>query len=453
MTYEESIIVRVRRVVPALALTLSAFALTACGGGSDDDSSGSAAAGSGAPGTTITYWASNQGTSIEHDKQVLQPELDKFTKKTGIKVDLEVVPWSDLLNRILGAVSSGKGPDILNIGNTWSASLQATGAFVPVDDAVLTKVGGKERFLATPYAATGAEGKPPVGLPIYSSSYALYYNKKLFAQAGVAKPPTTWEEMADIGKKLTVDGRWGLALEGASYTEGVHQAFIFAKQYGADIYTKDGKPNFDSPQMVQGIKRYVELLSKDKIVNPGNAEYGQGTQSLKDFATGKAAMLMWQAAEGSLVANGMDPADIGVAPIPFPAAGVPGGQKVNSMVGGINMAIPKDAKNKAAAADFLAFMTSAEEQTILNKAYGSLPSVKDAYTDPAFQTPNVKVFQQVLAETSAPLPQVASESQFETLVGNAVKQLIADAASGKAITDDLVKDRLHEAQQKMAAGG
>src|SRR6478736_2078276 len=119
----------------AVTITLLTAA-TACGGGS---SSG----GSNESPKTLTYWASNQGASIEVDKKVLQPELDKFEKRTGIKVKLEVVPWSDLLNRILTATTSGQGPDVLNIGNTWSASLQATGALLPWNDANLAKIGGK----------------------------------------------------------------------------------------------------------------------------------------------------------------------------------------------------------------------------------------------------------------------------------------------------------------------
>ena len=77
-----------------------ALAATACGGGTSggDDAGGSS--------KTLTYWASNQGASIEVDKKVLQPELDKFEKETGIEVKLEVVPWSDLLNRILTATTS-----------------------------------------------------------------------------------------------------------------------------------------------------------------------------------------------------------------------------------------------------------------------------------------------------------------------------------------------------------
>src|ERR1700683_2462371 len=84
-----------------------------------------------AAGSTITYWASDQGSSIADDYTVLNPELAKFTKQTGIKVKLEVIGWADVRNRIPAAAASGQGPDVVNIGNTWSASLQATGALLP----------------------------------------------------------------------------------------------------------------------------------------------------------------------------------------------------------------------------------------------------------------------------------------------------------------------------------
>ena len=61
--------------------------------------------------------------------------LKKFEKQTGIKVNLQVIGWPDLYNKILAATTSGQGPDVLNIGNTWAPSLQATGAFMPFDAA------------------------------------------------------------------------------------------------------------------------------------------------------------------------------------------------------------------------------------------------------------------------------------------------------------------------------
>jgi multiple sugar transport system substrate-binding protein len=132
--------VKPRAFIALAASALLAVGMAGCGGGSGDKGGGSAP-------ETLTYWASNQGRSIEQDKQVLGPELQKFQQQTGIKVNLEVIGRPDLLNRILAATSSGQGPDLLNVGNTWSASLQATGAFVNFDDATLAKVGGKGRFI------------------------------------------------------------------------------------------------------------------------------------------------------------------------------------------------------------------------------------------------------------------------------------------------------------------
>jgi multiple sugar transport system substrate-binding protein len=433
---------RRRHFARLAAAALLLPALAACGNDAGSSGSGDAP-------KTLSYWASNQGSSIEFDKQTLQPELDKFEKQTGIKVTVEVVPWSDLLNRLLAAATSGQGPDVVNIGNTWSASLQATGAFIPFDDATLQTVGGKDRFVPAALAAAGAPGQPPTAVPLYSLAYALYYNKSMFADAGIANPPTTWEELVQAGKKLTKDGKWGLALEGANIAENAHHAFTFSQQYGGEWFDSAGKPTFDTPQNVAAIKRYIDFMATDKIVNPGNAEYAQN-QAVTDFANGKAAMLLWQAAGSSLKSQNMAADAYGVAPVPFLASPPPGGKQVNSMVAGINMAIFKHTKNRDAALQFVKFMTSDEEQVILNKTYGSLPSVKTVSSDPAFSQPEQKVLGEVLGQTAAPLPQVPEESQFETLVGTAMKELLADAASGKPVTEDSVRAKLTEAQQQIA---
>lgn len=123
---------------------------------------------------------------------------------------LEVVPWSDLLNRILTATTSGQGPDVLNIGNTWSASLQATGALLPWDAKNFEKIGGRDRFVDSALGSTGVEGQDPAAVPLYSMAYALYYNKQMFADAGITKPPATWDELVETGRKIsrTASGAW-----------------------------------------------------------------------------------------------------------------------------------------------------------------------------------------------------------------------------------------------------
>lgn len=119
------------------------------------------------------------------------------------------------------------------------------------------------------------------------------------------------------------------------------------------------------------------------------------------------------------------------------------------MVAGINMAVFRNTRNIDGAKKFVKFMTSDEEQKILCKTYGSIPPVKAAQSDPAFAAPELKVLRDTLATSAAPLPQVPNESQFETAVGTAVKELFADAAAGTPVTTESVRARLEKAQQTM----
>ncbi|MET9571566.1 sugar ABC transporter substrate-binding protein [Streptomyces virginiae] len=436
----------------AAAVTVAALLATAtgCGGGSADGAGSNSAPGE------LTYWASNQGADIAADQAALGPELKKFEERTGIKVKLEVIPWSDLLNRILAATASGQGPDVLNIGNTWSASLQATGALLPWNTENFEAVGGRDRFVASAMGSAGAAGQDPAAVPLYSMAYALYYNKKMFQEAGIDKPPATWDELVETGRRISGDGKsgkWALGAEGANLANNIHQVFVLSRQHGGSFFDAAGRPTFDTPANVDAVKQYVDLMAKDGIVAPGNAEYDKN-QSLQDFASGRTAMVLWQNAAGSFKAHGMKEGDWGTAPVPVPAGAAPGtdasGANVNSMVAGINMAVFKNTDNLDGALKFVGFMTSDEEQKVLNRTYGSIPPVKAAQSDPAFADQDLTVLRDTLATSAAPLPQVPEESQFETTVGTAVKELFADAAAGRPVTTESVRAKLAKAQQQMA---
>jgi multiple sugar transport system substrate-binding protein len=437
----------VRRSSPIAMFAIAAAIAATVAGCSGGTSTGTTAGSGSGAGTTITYWASDQGSSIADDYTVLNPELAKFTKQTGIKVKLEVVGWPDLLNRVLAATTTGQGPDVVNIGNTWSASLQATGALLPWTSENFTAIGGKSKFVSSALGSTGAAGKPPAAVPLYSVAYALYYNKALFQQAGIAGPPATWADLIADGKKLTQGGVHGLAIEGGSIPENIHHAFIFGQQHGCSFFSSSGAPTFTQPGCVQGVQQFVNLMGADKIVSPGDAEYDQN-QSVSDFASGKAAMLMWQAAGANLKSHGMSASQYGVAPVPV-QSGAPGqGTSVDSMVAGINIAIFKNTHNLTAAEKLVQFMTSPAEQLTLSKEYGSIPPVSAAQQNAAFGTPELSVLKNVLATSAVAMPQVAGESQFEQLVGTAVKNLFADAASGP-VSAQAVEQQLASAQQQM----
>ncbi|MFF1360536.1 ABC transporter substrate-binding protein [Streptomyces sp. NPDC058297] len=434
---------RIRALASSAVVVSLLAAATACGGGSSDEGSNESP-------KTLTYWASNQGPNVEADKKILQPELDKFEKQTGIKVKLEVVPWSDLLTRILTATTSGEGPDVLNIGNTWSSSLQATGALLPWDQKNFDKVGGKDRFVESALGSTGAQGKDPAAVPLYSMAYALYYNKAMFKEAGITEPPKTWDELTADGAKISKGGKWGLGAEGSNLSNNIHQVFVLAKQHGGDFFTADGKADFTNDAAVAAVKQYVDMMATNKIIAPGNAEYAKN-QSLSDFSKGKTAMVLWQAAATTFKSQGMQDDEWGVAPVPV-QSGAPGaGKATNSMVAGINLAVFKNTKNIDGSMKFVKFMTSDAEQKLLCKTYGSIPPVKAAQSDPAFDRPELKVLRETLATSATALPQVPNESQFETSVGTAVKNLFAQAANGKKLSTADVKAELTKAQQQMAS--
>lgn len=434
----------VRRIFPTAAILLLILVpLAACGSNPSTNS-----------GETITYWASNQGPTIAYDNKVLAQATKDFKAQTGITVNYDVISWTDLFNRILTADFSGQNPDVLNIGNTWSATLQATRAFLPFDQASMEAIGGQNKFLATSLSASGAPGQELTSVPLYGLSYSLFYNKAMFKAASIQNPPATWSQFIQDAEKLTnpKTGQWGAAIEGGSITENAHWAFILSNQQGGSLFDQNNVPTFDSAQNVKAIQFYADLISKYKVASPQDAEYSTGTQAPADFANHKAAMIVFQAGTiSALTADGMKPSEYGIAQVPVLDPLPPGGRSIESHVAGINISIFKNTQHKAASLAFVKFMTSTTEQIKLNKVFSSLPVVKDAYSDPAFQTPQVKTFETILAQHAAPMPLIPQEGQMETVMGGSVKQILALAASGRPVSASDVKAQLTAANETMKA--
>ena len=219
----------------------------ACGG---SDKSSSSDSSSGAKASRVrrsSYWASNQARD-DRPRTTRSSGRDRAAsqQQSGVKVKFKVIPWSDLWNNITTATTSGKGPDVLNIGNTWSASLQATGAFMPFDGDTLKAIGGKDKFVQTSYSASGAPGKTPTSSRSTASPTCSSTTRSCSSRPA-SQPPKTWSEFVDTAKKLTKPPdavRRGL-VEGGSITENSHFAFILGRQNGGQLF--DGnKPTFDS---------------------------------------------------------------------------------------------------------------------------------------------------------------------------------------------------------------
>ena len=415
-----------RGFVQASSLAAALAAITASSGCSGSSSSGGDS-------KTLTYWASNQGTSIDADKEALTPLLETFTEDTGITVNLEVIGWNDLQTRIQTAVTSGDAPDVVNIGNTWAVSLQATGA-----------------FLATALETCGAAETVPTSLPLYGLAYGLYYNRKMFSDAGL-EPPRTWEEMVEAAKRLTsaTNGVYGLSLAAGSYTENAHYAFINAAQNGSDLFDDQENPTFTGQGVVDGILRYLDLMQTDKVVNTSNAQYDNGTDSVADFANGKAAMIINQNnADTTIAANGMTSEAFGVVPYPAPKAAT---SDVASHVAGINISVFAGTKNRDGALQLVKFLTEPAQQATLGSAFTTLPVLKDEAPTFTEDQEEITTFTEVYEKRSKPLPLVPAEDQFESTVGQAMNDMFAKIATGSVLTADDVRAALQSAQDSVSA--
>ncbi|MGP5079013.1 MULTISPECIES: ABC transporter substrate-binding protein [Brachybacterium] len=435
-----------RRRTLLTAAPLAAVGLTGLAACGSDSGSG----GSNKSPDKLTYWASNQGTSLENDKEVLTPVLEKFTEDTGIEVDLEVIGWADLQTRIQTAITSGQGPDVVNIGNTWGVSLQATGGLLELGDEQFEALGGRDRYVPAALATGGAEGTDPTSIPLYGLAYGMYYNVQMFEDAGI-EPPTTWEEMVEAAKALTDEdeGVYGMSLAAGSYTENNHFAFINATQNGAALNTEDGKPSFTEDGVVDGILRYLDLMQEHKVVNPSNAQFDNGTKSVTAFANGEAAMIINQNnANATIEDNGMDPEQFAAIPFPAPADAV---SDCASHLAGINLAIMKDTENVDGSLKFLNYMTSDETQSELGKPFASLPVLVDGKPTFTDDTEQAEMFMEVYGERAEPLPLVPWEDQFETSVGQAMNNMFATIATGGKVTRDDVMTAMQTAQDSIRA--
>jgi multiple sugar transport system substrate-binding protein len=431
-------------VVTAGIVTTVALALAGCGGQPASHATG----GKSYAGQTLTYWATIQGTGPAETKKVLTAEFAKFTQETGAKVNVEVIPWTTLQTQVLNAVTSNTGADVMEIGNTQAPSLAASGGFLEFTPAVFNQIGGESKFVKTSLAETGLEGKTPISVPVYAGVYALAYNKADFAAAGISSPPTSWSDLMADGRKLTGNGRYGLAIDGSDPTDAAHWAFMLGQQAGNPLYTNSGKPDFATMKMAKALQNYIDLFASDGIVNPANAQ--KGHQPLSEFANNKAAMMIGQGIATSLTQLGMKSSDFGISGFPVMSPLPEGGKAIESHIAGINLAVRASTSHMAASLALVKFLTSTNEQATINQTYGSLPVVTAAYKLPAFQDSTTKAYLDILASHAAAMPKVPSEAQMEPLLGGAITTLIGQtASSGKTPTDQQILSALQNAQNQL----
>ncbi len=422
-----------RMLVVGLA---AAMALTACGGDDADTAEGSAAgSGSGtsskeAPeASDIRLWLNGADTPQEARDWLKQTFEEQ---NPGSTLSIEQQDWEGLVERLVTALGSkSESPDVVEVGNTQTATFSTVGAFSDLTDHV-DELGGDE-LLAGFVAAGEADGKN-YAVPYYAGSKFVFYRKDLFEQAGV-EVPTTLDEFVDTAitlKEANADNPSfsGFWFPGQDWRNGA--TFVWAK--GGELAVEEGgewRGALSTPESIEGLQ-LVQTLFQEASGAPVDANEADPQIG---FCAGDAAMI---SVPGWIRGTLEDP-EVG-CPELMENVGVfalPGedGEAAPVLLGGSNIAVSAASPNQELAVDLVDIMTSEEYQTILaeNALTPALQSMSGLLGNDEFAQATIEAAQNAkLTPPAAGWAQVEGSRILEDLFvniaqGGDVEQLAAKA--------------------------
>lgn len=323
---------------------------------------------------TLTVWG--QGGDCPADNCLGASMVSAFeAANPGIKVELIQQPVDGYFTNLLAQSVIGRGPDVASM---WAGAFMEP--FKPymedlhkyVADDILNSVNGID-FFSEGYDHT----KAVYAAPSTAQWYIGYYNKKVFADAGIGSVPTTWDELIAVSKTLKEKGYTpivqGAVDGGASFAAWEDWSYLAAalprSDWGKMI---SGEMPYNNPTLVAQLGKFNQLFEDGYF----NEDAYNSPTALQDFIAGKAGMYLgggsWQANQ-LLTAMGDD---VGIIVPPY--SDTPTKASISFAGGGY--AVMNYSKNVEAAGKFAAFVLSDEGQTIIAKF--------DAPTRAGFATSN-----------------------------------------------------------------
>jgi multiple sugar transport system substrate-binding protein len=225
--------------------------------------------------------------SKDHTRPFWQALAEAYTKQTGVKVDLQVVDWNSIDQQVSTMIQNNQPPDVLNL-NSFS-SYARDGLLYSADEVLSART--REDFLPS-FAQGGQYQGKLYGFPILASARAFFYNRDLFARAGLAAPPRTWDEFVQAARKIQNlgDGVIGYALP-LGPEEAQAEWSIWMWNNGGD-WKSGERWSINSERNVQTLQFLSDLANVHRVtqVNPGRTNRTDGAFQL--FKDGKVGMVM-----------------------------------------------------------------------------------------------------------------------------------------------------------------
>jgi multiple sugar transport system substrate-binding protein len=377
------------RVMSVAALTIMGAGLAGCGGGASG--SGSAASATTAKGP-IKIWYSNNEFEVKWGKAMVESWNSAHPDQ---KIDAQEIPAGKSSEEVISAaITAGNAPCLVfNTAPVGVPQFQKQGGLVALDSFPDGAQYIKERTgeLADQYKS--ADGKM-YQLPWKSNPVVLFYNKDLFAKAGLdaANPKlATQSEFLDTARALVKSGVTPNAIWPSPASDFFQSWFDFYPFYAANSkgapLVKDGKATFDTEQGKQ-VAGMFQTLYKENLASK---EVYQGDS----FAEGKAAMSL---AGPWAIAAYKDKVNWGAVPVPGATAQTDGSTFSDAK----NVAMYSACENQGTAWDVMKFATSKEQDGKLLAGTGQMPMRTDlptAYADYFAKNPQYTQFAEQAGRT------------------------------------------------------
>jgi len=374
-------------------LIVAAFVLTACGGAATEApqaepdapaatvapvaTDAPAATEASAEKVTVTWW---HITTEEAQKAVWQKLADDYmASHPNVNVEITVLENEAFKTKLTTVMQSGEPPDIFQSWGGGVMNEYANAGLLKDITADLDADGGAWRnsFSAGALGVYALKGKN-YGVPWDMGMVGFWYNKDLFAQAGIDAPPATWSELLEDVQALKAAGITPIAVgEGDKWPGHFWFAYLSTRICGKAGFEAAAlrTGSFADPCFIEAGNKILELNALEPFQDGYlAATYGDEATSV---GTGKAAMeLMGQWAPAVQKDNSEDKQGIGdkLAWFPFPAveggAGAPG----DAFGGGNGFGIGKNASPEAI--DFAKWLTSVQAQMACAEAGFCIPVVK-----------------------------------------------------------------------------
>ena len=314
-----------------------------------------------------------------------------------IVVEYRAIPFDEIVNETLRAFATGNAPDIVSFDNPDFALFSSRGAMLDITDRVAnSEIISKAEYFEGPLNSVSWDGKL-YGVPKYTDTIGIFYNKDLFAKAGLTEPPTTWAQVAEYAENPTAPANnvYGITFSARAGEEGTFQFLPVIQMSGGGA----NKVNTEGAAAVLDIwKSLIDngYASRDVL------SLGQW-DSTGVFNSGNAAMAIsgpWEI--DRMVEDAKF--DWGVALLPT----IDEGGERSSALGGFNWGIMANTQHPDEAFRLLEYFVDQEDRIF--PEFGNLPARGDIelpITGEAKKDDALKVFQEQLqyAQPRGPHPE------------------------------------------------